>query len=591
MSTEGMLFAWSDSLWNFFLPEIQSGRPFYLAVDESVLLATFPGSASDLSAGGVEDTFHNLCANHLITRGRFASLTSESLAASPNGRSLALCLAAQQVLVVARMVEDADFSADEYFPRLRKRMGLPPINSNPFSFGEFLSIWKTLEQEILAVEGASSSSITFKEVGGRKEKSRSLPLSQALLTQRDLCIIASNWDQDRERLDSAKLLRLIDRSRSQLTRRGQRLCVLEGQRGRVVNQIRDFLKKPTVPIQLPKVDAVSTRPEERSLVVFYQDCGLEERFVVRLLIGNDQESGSRLYEEIELKLRNQPFLVFEDTGVHFNELSGSRAIGALEPIMFLVCRHQKDDLTRQFSQYPGYLASELIECDFSENFCLLHFRNGLGTEIPFKTLTGDLSETVREGSGIRLIGGFVIDGRNSTYLVGRTPTAICYDDSELNGSAIVSVNGIAVTVPNALEKMAQIEDYEIFDIRFRDRSTIIRVSAYQLESLDDHMKLGFRSLDRRQILPICENIDRSLIGLSGVIFNESPESIVEGISPALLLSFVQVPLSQWIPLSSEELIRMDARLAATSAPAALKQLATTRFSLLRRIPANLYAAI
>ncbi len=590
--TEALLSRWAKALWSLFLPDIQRGLLFYLAVDESVLQKTFPGGEAELAGKGIEDAFHHLCRSQYVIKGRFASLRADALLPQSDGRSLAICLAAQQVVVVARMTEDEHFSRDEYFPRLRECIGLAPINSNPLPFDQFRAIWKTLEQEILSIPGAGPSSITFREVAGRKEKSRALPVSQALLTQYDLSVISGYWDPQRDSMDSASLIRVLDRSRLHLTRRGQRLCVLEGQRGKVIQQVIDFLKRPCAAPQ--EIAGVEVRGKIPSFVVFIQDLGLEESVALRLIIGKEQvESGRRFSEELEVKLKGRLGIIFEDTGTYFKELTENRLLSPFEPIVFLGRTDMREGILTRLREASVLRTPELMVSDVSKDYQFYYFRDGLGIEVLAKHFDDpNLAQEQCPTVMLTMIGGLVIDGRNNTYLRGRTPVAVKQGDRVLEGAERLLVNGIETSVEQALERFRQVFDYEIFEVSFAGRSLVIRVSSRQSASPVNQSGIGFRAVGPSQFIGTCEDLDSRLIGLTGVAFcDHKSEGTPAGLPAEMLLSFVSVPMQKWVSITNEQLLKIEARLSSSSSPAALKNLAISRLKVTRRVPVTIYSII
>lgn len=589
---ETSLSRWAKALWSLFLPDIQRGRPFYLAVDESVLQKTFPGGQAELAGKGIEDAFHHLCRSQYVIKGRFASLRADALMPQFDGRSLAICLAAQQVVVVARMTEDEHFSRDEYFPRLRDCIGLTPINSNPLPFDQFRAIWKTLEQEILSIPGAGPSSITFREVAGRKEKSRALPVSQALLTQYDLSVISGHWDPRRDAMDSASLIRVLDRSRLHLTRRGQRLCVLEGQRGKVIQQVIDFLQRPCAPSQ--KMATAEVRSEVPSFLVFIRDLGLEESVALRMIIGKKQvDSGNRFNEELQVKLKGKLGIIFEDTGTYFKELTENRLLSPFEPIMFLGRTDIRDDILSRLREASVLRTPELMHSDVSKDYQFYYFREGLGVEVLARHLDDPTLAPERCPAVMpTMIGGLVIDGRNNTYLRGRTPVAVRHGDRVLEGTEMLLVNGIETSVEQALERFRQVPDYEIFEVSFEGGGLLIRVSSRQSASPINQSGIGFRTVGPSHFIGTCEDLDTRIIGLTGLTFcDHDSEEMPAGLPAEMVLSFVSVPMQKWISVTNQQLLKIEARLSASSSPAALKSLAVSRLKVTRRVPVAIYSII
>lgn len=587
---------WSRNLWSYYLQQISSGNPFYLAVDTSVLLETCPSSIEVPNPNNIESIFHSQCEYAYIRQGRYLALSELALKSHSSNKSLAICLAAQQVAVVSRMVEDDQFSRDEYFPRFREALGLPLHNANPLR-EEFFAIWKVLEKEIGECAGSSSQTITFKEGTGRKDRSRFLPFSQALLSQHDLVTLHSLWNLDLEKLDPISVVRFLDRGRLKLTRRGQRLCMIEGQRAKVIKQLIEYVRKPITPYVIRTEPQIVAASEVRGdLVVFWQEVGLEERFIVRLLVGAEHEiSGSELINQLTTRLNSKRYVLFEDDGIKFTDLVVTREIGPKESFIILCEQNSASALLAEIvSRGASKSNLEQLPCDVSDRYGLILCRAGLGTPLPADFCYSNSASSSLPRQSLEVEGGIIMDGRNNTFLCGYAPSKILLNGVLLGGTETIRLNDVECSVDEALCKISLVNQFEVFEIRQAQSTTIFRMSNKRELNLNSK-QLGFRWLDTGRIFPVCERLERKSIGLISFCFQDknshcsSQESTP--LSLEILLSFIKVPLKSWLPISEAQASTIHARINSSSVPKALKQLINHRLGIIKKVPVNVLTLV
>ena len=286
-------------LWNIFLPEIISGEPVRFCFSYDLLQKHF--TKSGLTDKQPADHVGAVARNCFSVFGNRAFLSGEALEETSVGFSKAIILVCQQIIAVEEMISDgAQYSENAYFPRLRKSMDerLPSWSANPFSFDEFEGIWKAFAREVWKINGSSHETITFEfDAYAGANKARQFPLSQALFSIGDLSGLATYCRLDRLRSISAdEVWSEIRRERQRLGRRAQRLINSGFLRERLIEQVRKFADRRSVP-QVSPSGTMSTTIRDLDLFISLDTIDGEGEEYFAFLVSRN--SGIRIDETAE----------------------------------------------------------------------------------------------------------------------------------------------------------------------------------------------------------------------------------------------------------------------------------------------------
>lgn len=129
---------WAILLWRNYLPQIESGAPFFLAADSMLIHAFAREEDPDIDLERALSAFDRSCLQlfeRRLTKAFVRDSAFRKIASKPFSR--VICLAVQQVLVVETMLAHDDFSERSYFPRYRTRLEVTQgnLHENPIAAG------------------------------------------------------------------------------------------------------------------------------------------------------------------------------------------------------------------------------------------------------------------------------------------------------------------------------------------------------------------------------------------------------------------------------------------------------------------------
>ncbi|MFC1749147.1 hypothetical protein ACFL2V_10120 [Pseudomonadota bacterium] len=446
---------WATALWRYFLPQIQTGRPFYFSIDSTLLQELVLSDEPNRSDDPIQHLARS-CQELIFIRGRRVHLCYERLRVAPAlGESNVICLVALQVAAVELMTQDESYSGRAYFPRLRELLdigdkGIP--SSDPFYHRQFDEIWARFKIEILGHPGASARSITFHKGKGRNLH-RELPLSQALLTAEELARLYSRFDSQLPKFSSPMDAFLFIRSKKGVfNQRTQNIIKAainnEDLAFRLGSQILEFLENPLV---ISETYLSRTAKVEGRFIAFRSmEFFGEESINVYYVDENGNRQNDLTFIKIgeSCKEEGKCILFIEDDSV-FNQCSDNSMLCGGESILIL-CHASKELVIRETIKLcsDGSDLLDNIDCSLPSGFIALYgnYDGHASFDLSFKSGRLFFCDSKNDARSIKLIGGILIDGRKNEYLSPFSPKSFLVDGKELNIGASVEVNGERRTV-------------------------------------------------------------------------------------------------------------------------------------------------
>lgn len=450
--------SWAAALWAHFRPQVVDGAPFYLAADRSLLHQLYTDVLR--GAGGPETAvrdFHECCRS-LLNRSPLRPTVSVRAAAFQPlvgmEVSAVICLAVQQVLVVERMLSDAVFSANAYFPRYREVLLLPGGGgrSVPMSTQEFQRIWGTLADELLRVDGAGAATITFR-AGLGPDLNRHFPFSQALFTTHDLTIIKERARELDERSDRRRVLKSLREVRRDLGARASRLIRTasenEAVAGRLCDQVQAFLISGAQLSELRRrAEALNAAGE---MVAYLERADLfdsddeTDTFSIYLRTPSEQISGDRLESVLHERSKKHPLLLLVSESDSFHELCPHQVLEPADAVLAVVSASSADTFVAKAREVCG---AKFVEGRSSLSDSFRVFVCNAGAE-RVRALLG-VRDVASAERGLELVGGLLADARSREYVAGYPPTGVCFKGRALSADTMIVVERLAGVVEQTL---------------------------------------------------------------------------------------------------------------------------------------------
>lgn len=512
-------------LWKPFIPEIASGLPVYFCFHIDFLNALFMenGFASSDIVGDINNAANSL----LSIEGADVTLLPNALMPIQQNFSGAILLVCQQVLAVEAMVRDGKgFSENAYFPRLRKMISpsFAELRRNPFDSEEFEKIWRRLEKEIRMIKGSSNASVTFRfGIERGINKSRSFPMSQALLSRNDLLSITTKIGRDKLlKTKVGEIWAHLWRERKSLHRRGQRLLGLSFLKEKIVEQVISFAQNV----------------EPMKLIASNTALNNEQEFEIRVC----KDSLDWVHEDFSIYILN----------LSTNEIITDEAIvrhvvrGAIEPTGYIIL---------PISSYGDYWVKSNKSHDLKggETFLIVGDESGVEqasniighlVAIPSKQivktpLTGiagvfirevtcpefiDRTLIVRSGRILdskkterkdtyQWLGGICLDRVSEKYLKDALPNSLRVNGSEISMNELIRVNDKFISFQKfreSLEHLTVDVSYEIHFPNNIEARLAVGICRYETKEI-----MGYLFDDKGKLLPnlsTAEEGDRILMG-------------------------------------------------------------------------------
>lgn len=514
---------WADLLWNHYWPQIETGTPFYLAVDSTLIHALSLREKPGLSSTDALLCFNQACQRLVHKKLTRASLRDNSLKQlSSKPYSSAICLAAQQVLVVEQMLDRDEYSSRSYFPWYRQTLEILSghRHENPLGGCDFQRIWSTLRSEIQNVPGSSSVSITFK-AGKGVDLNRNLPFSQALLTSQDLSFVHKhNNESTLKQSTDEMIIKLLHLLRSSLNKRAKELISKASSddrlRLRLCEQIRSFDAVSQLSVEITSLKKESASQE---WLVAYRDIDnwLDQIYCVFLRAEEKHFDEIPSPDSISNALSENGIVALVRRDDHYKQISQSDPFVPHDFAMLIIRKEQYESILKRFSQAYQDAPITYIGTNLPEQFLLLDCGS-----LPHSLLFDPLGRksTNEKFEAISFIGGLLVDTRSNTFLTGYAPTGISHDGERVPNHLKLKINGSETTVDAFLRKLALTRTLSSFIVEIGDDTSELTVSSTLLKP-KSQVLLGF-SLDSGQLEPSASPLNESQPSLRGTVLVEEP---------------------------------------------------------------------
>lgn len=547
--------AWANLLWKYFGPQIQSGSPFYLAIDSTLIHSLSYKDDTILTTADSLLYFNQACQQLFYRRQNRICLDDKALRPLPaKFYSTAICLAAQQVLIVEQMLDSDEYSSRAYFPWYRKTLGIQSgyKHENPLVGSDFQRIWSTLRNEIQMIPGSSSVSVTF-EAGKGVDLNRNLPFSQALLTHRDLFFLHNNAQFSLKESSDTSILELLLKLRSNFNRRAKELIsnasTDERLQERLCEQIRSF------EIDMQQRTDISSRKKEaaaQEYLVAYRDLDnwIDQIYCIFSRAEERQFDEIPSSESISKQLAETGMTVLIRRDDHYKQISESNPFIPFDAVMLIIRKNQLDKINGNFTQHYPNLTISSIATNLSDEFLLLDC-GSLPHSHLFDPL-GKATATMNEPPPITFLGGLTVDARSNTFLTSYPPTVIVHRGKKLAQHLKLTVNGVEVTVDAILRKLLKTRTLSSYVIEFSGDRVELTLSPASFKS-KGQVLLGF-ALDGGSLDPVATTLNESQPSLKGTLLIDEPmvsENTLISLSVADLLVFTR--RGQRIKLSAQSL--------------------------------------
>lgn len=531
---------WAAGLWGYVDEHFEVGRPLYLSVDGLELQKIARQLRVDFeNPSAAEADFLLSCLTRISVSSGRAEIDQSVFDPSENGRSLAICFAAQQILAAERMIGNAEASSDAYYARYRQVLGLNPVSiGSPLAYHQFQQIWDVLRGEILSLPGARASTITFQN-GRGKNKYRALPMSQALLDQETLSEIHDRVSDIQNRSDD-NLLHRIRRISGHLSKRSREKVYVEAIRVGLLTQVRSFIPEEVDRLARGTSGEKEARVEAKAFYVYIEDDGWDDVYRLGLRsLGDQPEENIDLDRALRSYFQQHTLLAFEEGSVSdFEGMAGSNAAlydAGLVVVPETLPKSQADQLAEYFNEPESSAVP-------------IGYRMLLRDKSVSRAADVSSEKFVEEGDRLSLVGGIVVDRLRQTYLTGFPPSQVKVGEATLDQTEEIMVNGEVVTVGRFLRRLGETIGTEDFRISFENQTLYLGLAPSRDGDCKDFgypIREGFCSTRSEEV------------GEGAVRYFQLSEAIT--FSAALerrfnrgeLLKHLSVSSDSWIPVDNE----------------------------------------
>ena len=496
------------------MPLVQSGSPFYLSVDKRLLNHLLGVTSDDkqLFSQNV-DSFHLACKKLFSKNGSQLDLRQRVFEKiSGKNYSCAICLAAQQVLVVEEMLRDEDYSEHSYFPRYREILEVTTGNQNstPLTTDSFTKIWETLANEIRFFSG--SDFITFSPGTTRRELNRNLPLSQALLTTQDLIKLKRRFDNKFSSEDTDLIMRFILRNRNILGQRGRRVISKSSfyKKQSLSNQFQTFLN---LDYDYALLEQNLLFSKGRGKVVAFLDqksSFLNDKLSFYLWFGEDNYvRDDSLNKGVVERTSFGDVILIADKDIYVELVSDLVSQNSNTIVVLTTAKNfpnWQNKLHEHYgSKHDNY---ELISSNLPKEFCSVILYGLTDTDV--ESLFGSIYAKKK----YMLKGGIAVDARSKIYLKTYPPIGLLSDNKSVSSDSKIKVNGRETTVQSFFSQLGSCEN-EAFELEIAYSKINFMISGQDIK--DEYSEYGYL-INEGRLSPYSELVEGEMEGLVGAIF-------------------------------------------------------------------------
>lgn len=388
------------------------------------------------------------------------------------GRTLALVFAAHQVLAAEHMRGASFYSA--YWHALG--VHADEMRINPFGdYGRysFEKMWRVLRRELIESLGIDSGAITFTQ-GRGSNKYRNLPVSQSLLSEKDLQA-ARNSVRRAESLGDERLYAALRNVR--LSRSGRRKVFNRALREFLIVQFREFLK---MDIGVAGNTSEPSKPKTMGPVLegrltLYEEFEFFSDEVFHCALTNPMDSLDSILAEFvddgrpivfggsESGVLSQKGLVLNEQGSQYFILGSNHQI--LDLLERRIPVGQGPLLGEYFAEVSAVLPNgyALIRC-----ISLPNFLAGLD-------LSGAEITIVSSAANARvvLVGGLCVNRNSNSFVLGFGPTGLAIGGEIVAGTQVCALDETEMAVSDALKNLSGAITPSKFLLRILEREVFI----------------------------------------------------------------------------------------------------------------------
>lgn len=465
---------WPELLWKWVDQNFRKERQFFFALDEKKLTSFaieqglhFNSSADCVSSLSV------YCSRFVYESFPKMLLKQAVFAPDDRGYSPTICLIAQQILAVEKMIGDQKGGTNKYFLRYRELAGYSTrAESIPFKYEEFEELWLQFARELKTLQGATKDNITFARGAAGQNKYRNYPLSQSLLDEHSLREIYKGIKRIPKRSDENLLRRA--RSLTGITNRSRRAIERTALRGSIISQIRSF--------QLPEnLDSYSSRKkvsernaDEDSAQIekffLYKDSeGLDEDYwVVEYHNPDDQAMSALEAFDLCVKESETPGIFFYTDELVYRPISLSQAALNSKEVSYLLMKSERASL---LDVALGPASSDMVQREAAE------VPEGLALFLCAAEVLEAFS--VRKKSQLpvlRFEGGILLNAVSNTYLAGYPPENVIFKGVNLDSSDQLLVGGDQVSIRTLMSIWAEVREGSYY-LEFQGHKQTLNIAS------------------------------------------------------------------------------------------------------------------
>lgn len=521
---------WRDALWREVERIYRPDRPLYLSFDANFLRRSLDETSHEVtSQDEAVELFNNDCADLFHIGNSEVSIKPGCFdATGPQGRSLCIVIAAQQILAAEMMVGDEIYSADSYYARYRDCLGVrTDIGKLPFDYKVHRRIWNVLKRELLCLPQADDRIITFGEGRGNKNKYRNFPLSQALLDEESLRRIFASKKQ-LSALSKEQLIFWLRSDHLGLALRAKKKLRIESLHEGIYQQIKSFSVSEDQ-IGRIKKDQIEHQEELRLVP---EDILLEESvigFNTVLRIGFREVLPSDL-RSVELQRLLDRVDALSMVQGQFSGWIGAETVGrdTIHPDADYVLLHEDNELCSNFRK---------VACEGLPPRINLFIVSAL-------TALRDKENHKNYTHSMRFVGGICLDELRGKYLCGHPPTKLLVGELEIHSAELVSLDGVSLKLRDAFLRMADAGHQTIFNIEARKKNKELQFWATKDsgKARYGHKILG----DQLQLKPELVGQNFSYFECSGFDQSDLPSVKAMVLSESELISYAVLPDAYWL---------------------------------------------
>lgn len=568
-------------LWDYFEPSIKSGNQVYFCFSRDLLRSLL----GNILLNDPVEEFFTLASQFYIVSGDSCDIEDQTYEIRAAGRSLAILLVAQQILVVEDMVNEGGISEEAYFPRLRRRISksLSESFALPMAPDEFLNLWNTFRSEVIAT-GAHPTAITFYAGIGRN-KHRSYPLTQALLSSHDLQELADKFPREINigKISDDAVLELTKKCR--LGSRARKVIRVAWLRHRILGQIRSFFaNRKNSDVQ--KVQSIIEKEKGLDFRI-YSDEIFEKSFELRASDdgGEDIGNDSIIVNAIKSKLEKTVAMVFTlnpSTKDFWRVSSSDHSITVGDELIFLTLGPNLSKLKAVISTYwPASLIS-LDEIELVTGVLSFAFRVPCLPLRPCCVRNGSITERSNRGE-LAWSGGILLDERSNLFLVNYPPSSLMIDGIEVDSNLVITANGRKITIAEFLEELKYISQDHFFNLFVNGRSLQLHLASTRANYEKRHYGFQFNG---RNFSVVAEEIFPDTAALMGFLTQNLKIERLK-ISKSDAVEILSMGFTDWVALSELEVSTLLDSIESTGLPTAVKKVSINLIKQKRSCPRSI----